>query len=529
MPYDVFISAKSEDYPNARFAAERLREAGLNVFFAEQDLPELGETDYRKAISKALDESRHMLVVASSRANVESFWVEYEWGAFLNEKRSGRKNGKLATMLCDGLTVDKLPLDLRQTEARPVDELQILLKFFRDRDKAQLPAVLVNVSRVPSESTNEKLDPKDPIFQDVGDSKKESGARLAKDSAAHESGQNDDLTVNLSRTSHVGALSHAEKPRERDSAIELALQKAEERETALWAIASMTDTEKGYNSYLRESTLRVWKDEAEVRIEARRADRARAAALQAEAEEREKARRGVREEATRLGIDWDSAIDVVLQRGYATTTVLQRGLSIDYVRAVRLIGSMEKCGIIGPADHKGRRYLIADAFKDGEFLKQASQGADQNAGVAAVSATDLEQASVLESSLEDDRRDVPAEETTLTDVSDEELPLTDVTAGETDLRLASCAITVAKILSPHRIVWFDKDYLVDALVGLHPYEAGDIRAFAGLSNGQRANALATAIVQLKDKGSPLLQRLTDMKTVISDQATAKFDSNVNSG
>jgi hypothetical protein len=129
--YDVFVSAKSEDYPRARPVAKFLREAGLRVFFCEEELPEMANSEYFDAIDTALESSRHMLVVTSSRKHVESKWVKKEWQSFLNEKLSDRKPGNLVTLLCDGMKIADLPLSLRQHEARSENDLPSLLSYFR--------------------------------------------------------------------------------------------------------------------------------------------------------------------------------------------------------------------------------------------------------------------------------------------------------------------------------------------------------------------------------------------------------------
>ena len=129
-PYDVFVSAKSEDYQYARRAADFLRKSGRRVFFSEQELLELGESSYFDAIYSALDRSRHMLVVTTSREHVESKWVKNEWQTYLNENLNGRKNGNLVTLLCGGIQIGDLPLGLRQREARHLTDLSSLLSYF---------------------------------------------------------------------------------------------------------------------------------------------------------------------------------------------------------------------------------------------------------------------------------------------------------------------------------------------------------------------------------------------------------------
>ncbi len=56
---------------------------------------------------------------------------------------------------------------------------------------------------------------------------------------------------------------------------------------------------------------------------------------------------------------FDQAVDVVAREGKASTSFLQRHLNIGYNRAAKLIEQMEKQGIVGPANHVGKRDVIA--------------------------------------------------------------------------------------------------------------------------------------------------------------------------
>jgi hypothetical protein len=104
---------------------------GYNPFFNVESLPELGNSDYRKKIDEALENAKHMIVVASSVSNVMSSWVEAEWGAFINEKRSGRKEGNIITFIAGDLKISQLPISLRSFEVLEFDakNFEILLKY----------------------------------------------------------------------------------------------------------------------------------------------------------------------------------------------------------------------------------------------------------------------------------------------------------------------------------------------------------------------------------------------------------------
>ncbi|MCP6600492.1 cell division protein FtsK, partial [Klebsiella pneumoniae] len=52
---------------------------------------------------------------------------------------------------------------------------------------------------------------------------------------------------------------------------------------------------------------------------------------------------------------FEQAVDLVTREGKASTSFVQRHLSIGYNRAAKLIEQMEKEGIVGPANHVGKR------------------------------------------------------------------------------------------------------------------------------------------------------------------------------
>ncbi len=63
---------------------------------------------------------------------------------------------------------------------------------------------------------------------------------------------------------------------------------------------------------------------------------------------------------------FDKAVDIVSREGKATTSFLQRQLRIGYNRAADLIEQMEKEGIVGPANHVGKREVLTRRSHDDE-------------------------------------------------------------------------------------------------------------------------------------------------------------------
>jgi S-DNA-T family DNA segregation ATPase FtsK/SpoIIIE len=61
---------------------------------------------------------------------------------------------------------------------------------------------------------------------------------------------------------------------------------------------------------------------------------------------------------------YDQAVAVVLRDGKASTSYVQRRLGIGYNRAASLIERMEQEGIIGPANHAGKREILVPTEGD---------------------------------------------------------------------------------------------------------------------------------------------------------------------
>ena len=55
---------------------------------------------------------------------------------------------------------------------------------------------------------------------------------------------------------------------------------------------------------------------------------------------------------------FDKAVDVIKIEGKASTSFLQRKLQIGYNRAARIMETMEKKGIVGQANHVGKREIL---------------------------------------------------------------------------------------------------------------------------------------------------------------------------
>lgn len=121
--YDIFITCKSEDYSYAEEIYDFLSNNGLKVFLASKELRKLGESEYRKAISNAMQQAYHLIIFASKPEYIDSTWVYYEWDMFVNAKLKGYKPGNIITILKDVKT-NEINMDLWKYESLEYDSFQ---------------------------------------------------------------------------------------------------------------------------------------------------------------------------------------------------------------------------------------------------------------------------------------------------------------------------------------------------------------------------------------------------------------------
>ncbi len=123
--YRVFISRKNlddkgqttEDVEIAHQLYDHLTSLGVSTFLDDVSLIQQGAGRYKQAIDDALDQAQILVAVGTSRENLESEWVRYEWDGFFNDIISGIKPDSQVVSLISGLKPANLPRALRQTQA----------------------------------------------------------------------------------------------------------------------------------------------------------------------------------------------------------------------------------------------------------------------------------------------------------------------------------------------------------------------------------------------------------------------------
>lgn len=130
--YDIFISYKSTD----RDMAEKVRNGllsinpGIEIFWSENTLAEIGQSDYTDVIENAIASSRNMVVVGSSVENITSKWVSFEWHLFRHHQLNDNENFYNNLFLAiDDLDVKKLPGALQICECIKYFDFEKIHKY----------------------------------------------------------------------------------------------------------------------------------------------------------------------------------------------------------------------------------------------------------------------------------------------------------------------------------------------------------------------------------------------------------------
>jgi tetratricopeptide (TPR) repeat protein len=135
--YDVFVSHNSKDKPRVRRLAERLKNAGLKVWFDEWILKP-GDDIYL-AIERGLESSR-VLVLCLSRAAVGSEWVGLERSTVLFRDPSNTDRRFIPLLLEDCQLPDTLRrfkyVDYRRASDLAFEELVIACRGAADQSNA---------------------------------------------------------------------------------------------------------------------------------------------------------------------------------------------------------------------------------------------------------------------------------------------------------------------------------------------------------------------------------------------------------
>ena len=106
--FDVFLSYKHEDKDIAGKCYHYLKENHLHTFLDFITLPELSDSDYEEVIMRALDNSRHFVVIITKLEQLESHWIKLEMKTFEHEMSEGRKEGSNFILLVSEDVFDQI-------------------------------------------------------------------------------------------------------------------------------------------------------------------------------------------------------------------------------------------------------------------------------------------------------------------------------------------------------------------------------------------------------------------------------------
>lgn len=130
--FQVFLSFKNSNDDGSPTIDSKMGEElytalvkdGISVFFSNKTLPLLGMAQYKAAIDEALDEVEILVAIGTSKENLNSNWVRYEWDSFFNDILSEKKKGQVFSYI-DDISPSELPRTLRQLQCFEKSKVQI--------------------------------------------------------------------------------------------------------------------------------------------------------------------------------------------------------------------------------------------------------------------------------------------------------------------------------------------------------------------------------------------------------------------
>lgn len=146
--YDVFISCKSEDYDNAKELSSFLEANGKKPFLADLSMRNFKHDEYGDVIKGVIDICDTMIVFTTNPAYPDTPYVRFEWTVFSHDINTGKKQGKLLTVIPSDMSPNELPIGLRHVEAfRIYKEDERLLNYINTSEDRK-------IDESPSSTTN---------------------------------------------------------------------------------------------------------------------------------------------------------------------------------------------------------------------------------------------------------------------------------------------------------------------------------------------------------------------------------------
>jgi len=125
--YNVFISFKktddegelTKDFEIAKELYNELKEyETVQPFFSDESIYTVGKSNYKDIINNALDEVDIVVVIGTTKENIESKWVKYEWESFHNDILANNKpNGEIIGYIADDINHNDLPRSIRSYQS----------------------------------------------------------------------------------------------------------------------------------------------------------------------------------------------------------------------------------------------------------------------------------------------------------------------------------------------------------------------------------------------------------------------------
>jgi hypothetical protein len=111
---DIFICFKDSGTEDANLGYKIYNEfsKSYKIFFSRESLNSMRGNDYEPYIYHALDTAKVMIVICSSRENLDSKWVHNEWWRFLSFSNHSKTPKTIIPVFQKSFSASQLPADI---------------------------------------------------------------------------------------------------------------------------------------------------------------------------------------------------------------------------------------------------------------------------------------------------------------------------------------------------------------------------------------------------------------------------------
>jgi formylglycine-generating enzyme required for sulfatase activity len=135
--FDIFFSFSSKNQSAAQQEVQKLRNAGLKVFFSGEDLSQHIGEEFLDKIQHALNYTKHFVLYCTPQA-MQSRWVKLEYSTFFTQFHMNDEKRRLFILRGENFNNDLVPLFMRSIQTGTTEQVIHVLNPTTSRKETQV-------------------------------------------------------------------------------------------------------------------------------------------------------------------------------------------------------------------------------------------------------------------------------------------------------------------------------------------------------------------------------------------------------